>query len=65
MSGADLPFLKSEKENQCGKPDGEKWRTMAWMEATGNNDFKWIDGAFSAWNTGEPNNSAVENCAYM
>ena len=41
---------------------GEPWLGM---ETTGNNDFKWIDGAFSAWNTGEPNNPAEENCAYM
>lgn len=46
---------------------GEPWLGM---EATGNNDFKWIDGTsvsatFSAWNTGEPNNPGVENCAYM
>ena len=46
---------------------GEPWLGM---ETTGNNDFKWIDGAsvsatFFAWTTGEPNNPGVENCAYM
>ena len=46
---------------------GEPWLGM---ETTGNNDFKWIDGAsvsatFSAWTTGEPNNPGVENCPYM
>ena len=70
MSGADLPFLKSEIENQCAnsmEKSGEPWLGM---ETTGNNDFKWIDGAsvsatFSAWTTGEPNNPGVENCPYM
>ena len=62
----DLPVLKSEEENRdlanlMGKI-GEPWLGM---EVTGNNDFKWIDGAFSAWNTGEPNNPAVENGVYM
>ena len=42
---ADLPVLKSEEENRdlanlMGKI-GEPWLGM---EATGNNDFKWIDG---------------------
>ena len=41
---------------------GEPWLGL---KATGNNDSKWIDGAFSAWNTGEPNKPAVENCVYM
>ena len=70
----DLPVLKSEEENRdlanlMGKI-GEPWHGM---EATGNNFFKWIYGTsaslvsvtFSAWNTGEPNNPAVENCVYM
>ena len=67
-------MLKSEEENRdlenlMGKT-GEPWLGM---EATGNNDFKWIDGTpvslvsatFFAWKTGEPNNPGVENCAYM
>ena len=70
MSGADLPFLKSEKKTNVAnsmEKSGEPWPGM---ETTGNNDFKWIDGAsvsatFSAWTTGEPNNPGVENCPYM
>ena len=67
-------MLKSEEENRdlanlMGK-NGEPWLGM---EATGNNDFKWINctsvslvlATFFAWNTGEPNNPGVENCAYM
>ena len=66
----DLPVLKSEEEsrdlaNLMGKIE-EPWLAM---EVTGNNDLKWIDctsvsATFSAWNTGEPNNPGVENCAY-
>ena len=68
---ADLPILKSEEENRdLANLMGQIGEPWLGMESTGNNDFKWIDGTpvsatFSAWNTGEPNNPAVENCAYM
>ena len=68
---ADLPVLKSEEENRdLANLMGQIGEPCLGMEATGNNDFKWIDGTsvsatFSAWNTGESNNPGVENCASM
>ena len=64
------PFSNQKKKTNVANPmekSGEPWLGM---ETTGNDDFKWIDGAsvsatFSASNTGEPNNPGVENCAYM
>ncbi|CAH3178288.1 unnamed protein product, partial [Porites lobata] len=64
------PFSNQKKKTNVANSMEKSEEPWLGMETTGNNDFKWIDGAslsatFSAWTTGEPNNPGVENCPYM
>ena len=71
--GATLPFIKSAEENafllslmeRKGDP------RLGMIAPNSDNVFEWLDGTvvadtFSAWITGEPNNSGgIEKCAQL